>query len=80
MDIIQMIPEQLFLVVTALYVLGFFCKQSKLPDKYIPITLLTISVVCSLFIMGFRVEHALEGVLCWGVAVGINQTIKQLHR
>lgn len=81
MDLIQFIPEQLFIVVSAIYVLGYFCKQSKLPDKYIPITLLMVAIIsCPLIMRELRIEYILQGVLCWGVAVGINQTLKQLHK
>lgn len=78
MDFIQFIPEQLILLVVCIYILGTACtKYPKLDNKYIPIVLLVFSVVFSVWILGFNPTSTLQGILCWGTAIGINQTIKQ---
>ncbi|WP_315168442.1 phage holin family protein [Metaclostridioides mangenotii] len=48
MDIMSFIPEQLFIIVVVLNVLGVACKSiPKLDDRYIPIVLLAIGIVFS---------------------------------
>lgn len=81
MDLIKFIPEQLLIVVAATYVVGVFLKQIQvIKDNLIPVILLTFAVVFSLLISGLNANSALLGILCWGVAVGINQTDKQIKK
>ncbi|HBG0291773.1 TPA: phage holin family protein [Clostridioides difficile] len=78
-NLISFIPEQLLLLVVALNVLGFgFKKYKQLDNKYIPVILLVIGIVFSIWMLGFNPVAVLQGVICWGVAIGINQTYKQL--
>jgi len=79
MDIMSFIPEQLMIIVVTLYVLGFACKSiPKVDDRYIPIILLAIGIVFSVCLVGFNVTSVMQGILCWGVAIEVNQTYKQL--
>ena len=81
MDIIKFIPEQLLILVASIYVLGVFLKRiDSIKDKYITIILMAFSVVLSLILQGLNATAFLQGILCWGVAVGINQTAKQLGK
>lgn len=91
MDIFKFIPENLFILIASVYVLGVFLKQiNTFKDKYITITLMVFSVSFSVLLNIYNVEQKvlyeaainaiLQGVLCWGVAVGINQTTKQLSK
>ena len=80
MDILQLIPEQLILLVFAVYILGEGFKRSQINNKYIPLALLFFSTVFSSLIMGFNPTSVLPGILCWGTAVGINQTVKQMNK
>ncbi|MBU3195634.1 phage holin family protein [Clostridium algidicarnis] len=81
MDLIKFIPEQLLIVIAATYVVGVFLKQIQvIKDNLIPIILLTFAVVFSLLVAGLSANSALLGILCWGVAVGINQINKQLDK
>jgi hypothetical protein len=81
MDIMSFIPEQLMILVATLYVLGVACKSiPKLDDRYIPIILLAIEIVFSVFLVGFNVTSIMQGILCWGVAIGVNQTYKQFKQ
>lgn len=74
MDLVQFVPESLIILVVSLYVLGVFFKKSKVSDRYIPSLLLAIAIISScLLTQDFSITPILQGVICWGVAVGINQ-------
>ncbi|MCC0673127.1 phage holin family protein [Clostridioides sp. ES-S-0145-01] len=78
-NLISFIPEQLLLLVVALNVLGFgFKKYKQLDNKYIPVILLALSITFSIWMLGFKPTSILQGILCWGVAIGTNQVYKQL--
>lgn len=76
-NLIQFVPEQLLIVVAALYVLGLFLKNSKVKDYLIPWVLLIVSVIASIAIGGINITSVLEGVICCGVSVLSNQLVKQ---
>lgn len=81
MDIIKFIPEQLLILVASIYVLGVFLKRiEEIKDKYITIILMVFSIALSLILQGLNATAFLQGILCWGVAVGVNQTIKQIQK
>ena len=81
MDIMSFIPEQLMIIVVTLYVLGFACKSIPILDnKYIPIILLLLGIVFSVCLVGFNVTSIMQGILCWGVSIGVNQTYKQFKQ
>ncbi|EGT4798253.1 TPA: phage holin family protein, partial [Clostridioides difficile] len=50
----------------------------QLDNKYIPIILLVIGIGFSIWMLGFNPSSILQGILCWGVAIGANQVYKQL--
>ncbi|MGO0861757.1 phage holin family protein [Clostridioides difficile] len=78
-NLISFIPEQLLVLVAALYILGFGCKTyKKLDNKYIPVVLLMLSVGFSVWMLGLNPNAVLQGVICWGISIGVNQTYKQL--
>ncbi|MCC0646577.1 MULTISPECIES: phage holin family protein [unclassified Clostridioides] len=78
-NLISFIPEQLLILVAALYVLGVGCKKYKqLDNKYIPVVLLALGVGFSIWMLGLNADAVLQGVICWGISIGINQTYKQL--
>lgn len=80
-NLISFVPEQLLILVAAIYVLGEGCKKyPNLNNKYIPVVLLVFGVVFSSWILGFGATSILQGILCWGTAVGLNQTLKQLFK
>ncbi|HBF8345449.1 TPA: phage holin family protein, partial [Clostridioides difficile] len=67
------------ILVAALYVIGAGCKKYKqLDNKYIPVVLLALGIGFSIWMLGLNADSVLQGVICWGVAIGINQTYKQL--
>nr|WP_272866857.1 phage holin family protein [Clostridioides difficile] len=40
--------------------------------------LLILGIGFSIWMLGLNPVAVLQGVICWGVAIGINQTYKQL--
>lgn len=81
MDLMQFIPEQLLLLIGGLYVLGILLKRIKIvKDNLIPLILVTFSILCSLGLVGLSATAVLQGILCWGVSIGINQTGKQIRK
>ncbi|AXU86116.1 TPA: phage holin family protein [Clostridioides difficile] len=78
-NLISFIPEQLLILVAALSIIGKGCKKYKqLDNKYIPIILLVLGIGFSIWMLGFNPSSILQGILCWGVAIGANQVYKQL--
>lgn len=78
MDLIKFVPEQLLIVVAALYVLGMFLKNSsKVADWIIPWVLLIFGIVGSIALSGLSAMAIIQGIICTGVAVLTNQLIKQ---
>ena len=91
LNLMEFIPSNLIILVAVLYVLGVGLKKSiKVPDKYITVVLLilgiTIAVLLSIINAQYKtmldaiINGAMQGVLCWGVAIGVNQTAKQLNK
>ncbi|HBG5345300.1 TPA: phage holin family protein [Clostridioides difficile] len=78
-NLISFIPEQLLILVAALSIIGKGCKKYKqLDNKYIPVVLLILGIVFSVWMLGLNPVAVLQGVICWGISIGINQTYKQL--
>lgn len=80
-NLINFIPENLVILIVATYVLGMFFK--KIPgvnDHLIPIFLMIFSIVFSMILVKPSPIALLQGILCWGVAIGVNQTVKQLNK
>ncbi|WP_302329238.1 phage holin family protein, partial [Clostridioides difficile] len=50
----------------------------QLDNKYIPIILLVLGIGFSIWMLGLSPNAVLQGVICWGISIGINQTYKQL--
>lgn len=76
-NLIQFVPEQLLILVAALYVIGIFLKASKIADWTIPWILLSVGILGAIGIEGISVMAVIEGIICAGVAVLTNQLIKQ---
>ncbi|HGM1082323.1 TPA: phage holin family protein [Clostridioides difficile] len=78
-NLISFIPEQLLILVAALSIIGKgFKKYKQLDNKYIPIILLVLGIGFSIWMLGFSPNAVLQGIICWGISIGINQTYKQL--
>ena len=80
-NLINFIPENLFILIVATYILGIFFKRTSLiNDSLIPILLMIFSIVFSMVLVKPSPTALLQGILCWGVAVGFNQTAKQFNK
>lgn len=90
MEIMNFIPENLMILIASIYVVGVFLKQSAIKDKWITVILMifgiTFAVLLTIINSQYKVLYEavingiLQGILCWGVAVGVNQTIKQVKK
>lgn len=90
-NLMEYVPSNLMILIVAIYVIGMFFKTlNSVPDKYITIILMffgiTFAVLLNIINAQYKValdvivNGILQGILCWGVAVGINQTTKQLKK
>lgn len=85
------IPEHLLILVVAAYVFGVFLKKiDTFQDKYITIALMIFCITLAMLLNIINAQYktlfdaavnaVLQGILCWGVSVGINQTTKQIKK
>ncbi|MDU1031941.1 phage holin family protein [Clostridium sp.] len=90
-NLMNFIPEFLFIVIVATYVVGIFLKKlESVKDKYITSILMLFAITAAVLLniinaefkvaLDVIVNGVLQGILCWGVAVGLNQTAKQLSK
>ncbi|MDB2100000.1 phage holin family protein [Clostridium paraputrificum] len=90
-NLMKFIPEFLFIVIVATYVVGIFLKRlESVKDKYITSILMLFAITAAILLniinaefkvaLDVIVNGVLQGILCWGVAVGLNQTAKQLSK
>lgn len=90
-NLMNFIPEFLFIVIVATYVVGIFLKRlESVKDKYITSILMLFAITAAILLniinadfkvaLDVIVNGVLQGILCWGVAVGLNQTAKQLSK
>lgn len=90
-NLLTFIPENLLILIAAIYVFGIWLKKLEtVKDNYITIILMlfaiTFAVLLNLINAQYKVMYEaivnaiLQGILCWGVAVGVNQTYKQLNK
>ncbi|AYE35324.1 phage holin family protein [Clostridium septicum] len=91
MDLLKFIPENLIILIVVIYVLGVFLKKLEgVKDKYITLILMFFGITFAILLnivngqykvlFDVIVNGILQGILCWGVAVGINQTSKQISK
>ena len=72
------ILDNALILIPAIYVIGAILKGTELiKDKYIPVILLPIGIVLAMLLVGFNVNGFIQGVLVTGVAVYVNQLVKQ---
>lgn len=77
-NLIKFVPEQLLILVAALYVVGMFLKKTpKIQDWIIPWILLVLGVAFSISIMGINSTSILQGIICSFGAIATNQFVKQ---
>lgn len=81
MELIEFIPESLFILVVATNILGIFLKKLEfVKDNYIPIILLGFAIIFSIALQGYSPTSFLQGIIVWGVAVGLHQTVHQIAK
>lgn len=81
MDLMNFILDNALIFIPVIYILGTMLKSLEyVQDKYIPIILLPIGIVLSVFSMGLSVDSFVQGVLVVGAAVYVNQVSKQLNK
>lgn len=90
-NLLTFIPEHLLILIAATYVFGAFLKnQDNFKDTKITVALMIFSIVGSVLLTLINTEYTsyitaginavFQGILCWGAAVGVNQTIKQAKK
>ncbi|WP_346930298.1 phage holin family protein [Clostridium sp.] len=82
MEFINYITENALILIPVLLVIGAILKNTEsIKDKHIPIILLPVGVVLSVWVMGgFSADSVIQGILVTGAAVYGNQLIKQISK
>lgn len=91
LDLMKFIPGYLVILIAAAYVLGNILKgMNAFKDKYITLVLgiFCITIAIALIIINGQykvmldaiVNGLLQGIIAWGISIGINQTVKQLNK
>ena len=85
MDFTTYISAEMLILVPVLYCLGMFIKASEIKDKYIPVMLLTIAIICAIIIADNYtaagiINSFIQGVLTSGTAVFVNQLVVQSNK
>mgnify|MGYP006366750409 FL=1 len=90
-NIMDFIPQNFVILIISIYVLGIFFKRIEaVKDKWITVILLLFGITFAVLLSIINAEYKvaldvivngiLQGILCWGVSVGVNQTIKQVQK
>lgn len=90
-DLLLYIPSYLLIVIAAIYLVGYMFKMSEIvKDKYIPLWLMVVSITAGIIFTIINGKYkvifdaiaygVVYGILCWGVAIGLHQTQKQLKK
>ena len=80
-NVLNFIVDNALVLVPVIYVIGAILKGTEVvKDKYIPVILLPIGVLLSMFLLGFNVQAFIQGVLVVGVSVYGNQLVKQIKK
>lgn len=81
MDILNYIVGEGLILIPAIYIIGMIIRKTdKIPNKYIPIILLSLGILGAMGIMGFTVKAAIQGILITGAAVYGDQVYKQMTK
>lgn len=82
MEIINYITENALILIPVLLIIGAILKNTeRIKDKYIPVILLPIGIILSVWVMGgFSADSVIQGILVTGAAVYGNQLIKQISK
>lgn len=81
MELLDFLGAESLAFVVGLIFLGKIFKETTLiKDKYIPLTLLGLSVLGHFLAFGTSVDNFIQGVITTAIAVYGNQVIKQLEK
>lgn len=77
-DFFSYILEEAYILIPALYFLGWCIKRiPKIPNWIIPFTLIVIAIPAAMAIVGWDIQGAIQGVVVAGLTVFTNQLWKQ---
>ena len=80
MDLLKYIAEEVLYIIPALNIIGWGIKSLKikwLPSQLIPVFLAAFGIGGAVAILGFSLNSVIQGILCAGAAVFLNQAWKQ---
>ena len=79
MDILEYVVQEGLVMIPVLFILAEVIKHTELLDnKWIPLTLLVISIAFTPFLLGtFNADNIVQAVLVAGVTVFADQLYKQ---
>lgn len=82
MEFMEFLIEEALVMVPVLYIIGEFIKRLEtIKDKYIPITLLVVSVGFTPLLIGsYSADSIVQAILVAGVTVLSNQLLKQSRK
>lgn len=71
MDVMQLIVEEGLIMIVVLWIIGYFCKSSKLIKvELIPFVLLSISLMLTPYKLGeYTADSIIQSILVTGIAV-----------
>ena len=82
MDFLNYIVGNKLILIPVLYIVGYVIKNAKIiKNKYIPIILLIIGIMLSIFMGGDTIiNNIVQGILVTGATVMTDQMIRQSTR
>lgn len=79
--IAELLDPRLIIVLAACWVLGYILKQTpKVPNWTIIYGVTIVSIVLTIWILGWGPESLIQGVLTGAVAIYGNQLVKQTQK
>ncbi len=87
-NIMSFIPSHMAILVVAIYILGIGLKKAVfVADNWITLMLLVFGITFAILLTIINAQYKtmldaivngiLQGILCWGVSVGISQVVIQ---
>ncbi|NFO03074.1 holin [Clostridium botulinum] len=81
MDFMTYISQNALILIPALYIVGMIIRGTEsIPNKFIPFILLIIGIIGAMFLLGFNINGAIQGILVTGGTVYTNQLFKQYNK
>lgn len=88
-NLMDYVSPSMMILVVVVYIMGMFFKNlESLKDKYITMALMGTSIIFGIALdittngasANTILDGIIQGIVCWGVSIGINQTIKQIKK